>query len=174
MRPDESADRLRAFARANGVDLETCTPQAGIAQMLAFYREVAVEGCDEEDGDMLLFEWGTVDWGQGASFQLGITRQFIDLHPDYGTDDDFDETDDEFEAADDGLTDEDEAGQFSQLRLTFHFDAAPELAALGQGDRWCQEQDELDDFETFVLESPAVRALGGRAAERVEVEHDLV
>jgi hypothetical protein len=173
MRPDESADRLRAFARANGVDLESCGPRAAIAQMLEFYREVSVEGCIDEDGDMLLFEWGTYDWGQGAGFELGITRQFIDLHPDYGTADDYDEDDEDFEH-DVDLDDEDEAGQVSQLRLTLHFAAAPELAALGEGNRWCEAHDALDDFAAFIHESPALRALGARPAQRVEVEHDLV
>lgn len=173
MRPDESAERLRAFAHANGVELEACTPRAGIEHMLAFYREVAVEGCIDEDGDQLLFEWGTVDWGQGATFELAITRQFIDLHPDYGTEDDFDESDEEFEA-DDGLDDEDEAGQVSQLRVAFHFAASPEFAVLGQGNHWCEKQDHLDEFEAFIHESAALRMLGERPALRIEVEHDLV
>ena len=158
MRPDESADRLRAFARANGVDLKKCTPQAGMAQMLAFYREVAVEGCSDEDGDMVLFQWGTYDWGKGKAFELDITRQFIDMHPDYGDDGD----------------DDDEQRQFSQLSLTFHFAPSPELDALGMGNRWCESQADLADFEAYVFGTPPMLALGQARAKRVVVDHELV
>ncbi len=162
MRPDESADRLRDFARANGVDLKKCTPQAGIAQMLAFYREVAVEGCSDEDGDMLLFQWGTYDWGKGKAFELDITRQFIDMHPDYGDDDEDDDGDD------------DEQGQFSQLSLTFHFAPSPELDALDMGNRWCESQADLADFEAYVAGTAPMLSLGDKRAKRVVVDHELV
>jgi len=162
MRPHESADRLREFARANGVDLKACTPLAGIAQMLLFYRDVAVEGCSDEDGDMLLFQWGTYDWGKGPAFDLDVTRQFIDMHPDYGDDEDEDDDDDE------------EQGQFSQLSLTFHFAASPELAALGAGNRWCHTQAELDDFAAYIRGTVAMQALELSRAKRVVLDHELV
>ena len=161
MRPHESADRLRAFARANGVDLKSCAPLVGIAQMLLFYRDVPVEGCSDEDGDMVLFQWGTYDWGKGPAFELDITRQFIDMHPDYGDDDDGD---------DDG----DEQGQFSQLSLTFHFAASPELAALGAGNRWCHSQADLDDFAAYIRATAAMQALEQAKARRIVLDHELV
>ena len=46
--------------------------------MLAFYASERCDGCVlEEDGDMLLFQWGTYNWGDSTHFELNITRQLM-------------------------------------------------------------------------------------------------
>jgi hypothetical protein len=55
----------------------------------------------EEDGDMMLYEWGIFDSGMGPSFQFGLTRQFIRSG----------------DSSDDAIT---------QLRLVIHFDTTDE------------------------------------------------
>ena len=46
--------------------------------MLRFYGDESVAGCrDDGAGDMLLYQWGTYDWGAGESFEFDITRQLI-------------------------------------------------------------------------------------------------
>ena len=46
--------------------------------MLAFYESMRFDDVDlAADGDMLLYQWGTYDWGRGASFEFDITRQLI-------------------------------------------------------------------------------------------------
>jgi len=126
--------------------------------MLAFYREVAVEGCSQNNGDMVLFQWGTHDWGAGPAFEIDITRQFIDMHPTDG----------------DGEDDGDEQGRFSQLSLTYYVASSPELASLGTGNRWCKSTDELEDFVAYVHGTAPMRELGQACATRVEIDHDLV
>jgi hypothetical protein len=46
---------------------------------LTLFQEIKVKGVagDEEDGDMLLFQYGTYDRGESNFFQFDITRQFI-------------------------------------------------------------------------------------------------
>jgi hypothetical protein len=87
------------------VNLSSSTARNGLAQMLAFYASVPATGCGGPDGDMLLFQWGTYDWGKGRHFELNITRQFIEQ----------------------GLEDDD---AISQLSLTYRFTPNPELDAL--------------------------------------------
>jgi len=61
-----------------GQSLDALTPAAGIEAMLAYYAEERVDGCPlDEDGDMLLFQWGTYDWRDGPAFEVSIVRQFI-------------------------------------------------------------------------------------------------
>ena len=46
--------------------------------MLAFYGSVRFDDVDlAADGDMLLYQWGAYDWGEGESFEFDITRQLI-------------------------------------------------------------------------------------------------
>ena len=48
------------------------------ALWVAYYREVRYAGCDRaNDGDMLLFQYGVYDWGDGSYVELDFVRQFI-------------------------------------------------------------------------------------------------
>ena len=68
-------ERHLAQRRARVAEL---TPAHGIDAMLSFYRDVRAADCNGSDqGDMLLYEWGVYDWGQGPRFELGLTRQLI-------------------------------------------------------------------------------------------------
>lgn len=51
---------------------------------LTLFQEIKVKGIvsDDEDGDMLLFQYGTYDWGNGKFFEFNITRQFIKVNED--------------------------------------------------------------------------------------------
>lgn len=117
--------------------------------MFAFYEAVKPEGCGGESGDMLLFQWGTYDWGTGRHFGLNITRQFIE----------------------ESLQDD---GAISQLSLTFRFDPSAELVAFGDGNRWCGGPREVLAVKEFALASAPCIALADRAAETVELDHSYV
>lgn len=135
MRPSESASVFRDRVTRSGLSVEDLTPAEAVAQMLAFYREVRAENCvADEEGDMLLFQWGTYDWGDGKTFQVEFTRQFIEPG------------------------DEDEEGM-SQLSLTLRYSPTDALHELGSGDHWCESPAEAEAFQEFVLANEAYRAV---------------
>src|SRR5262245_16535664 len=95
-----------------GQELASLRPAQGFVAMFDFYMAEPADGCAvEADVDMLLFEWGTYNWGSGESFELNITRQWMAK-----------------DAADE---------EPWQLRLTFHFEPSGALRRLGAGNRWC-------------------------------------
>ena len=122
-------------------------PEVIIACMLDFYRDERVSDCRlEDDEDMLLYQWGTYDWGEGRWFELNITRQFI-------SEDDEDE------------------GVF-QLSVTAKYSPTPELEALRSGNRWCGSPDGLYEFRDFLMDSQALTKLSGQSCDKREVEYN--
>lgn len=88
MKPDSAKKRFLDYVEQSGVKLSSLSPTQGINLMLDFYSDERAEGCQiEEDGDMLLFQWGVYDWGEREHFEVNITRQFIEI----GREDDEDE-----------------------------------------------------------------------------------
>ncbi len=133
-----------------GRSLAGLSPAEGIQLMLDFYREVRFDGCPlEEDGDMLLFQWGLEGEGRQREFQCDISRQFI-----------------EAEVSEDDT--------ISQLSLTFHFAPSAALLALKEGNRWCSLPDELAGFEAFITASKVYRAVEHLQPARVTLECEEV
>lgn len=134
MSPRTCELRFADILEAAGFAPEDVPPEAGIRLMLGFYRDERVEGClIDEDGDALLYQWGTYDWGEGEAFDLNITRQLIDGD---GEDEDI-----------------------LQLGLTFRFEPSAELRRAGAGNRWCFSPVELDELRYFIEASPAYAAV---------------
>jgi hypothetical protein len=145
MKPRAAKTRFLKRLEAAGVALNTLTPAAGVEAMLAFYNEERADRCDlDEDGDMLLFQWGINDWGHGPAFEVNLTRQLI--------------------VADD----EDDSPQ--QLSLTFRFDPTVAPKGLKDGNRWCESPDGLAAFRRFVSASKAFQAVGQLAPAGVELQ----
>jgi hypothetical protein len=133
--------------RLGGRSPEALAPLEGIHLMLNFYREERVEGCNvEADGDMLLYQWGTYDWGEGESFELDITSQLI-------------------------VGDGEDDGIF-QLSLTFKFQSAESLRQLGEGNRWCHSPGEVEEFQSFISGMPAL-ALDCKEPSDVQLEYGI-
>lgn len=149
MKPIESAAEFTAFVAAAGLALDDCSPREGLEQMLSFYEGVNVGNCDGPDSDMLLFQWGTYDWGSGKHFELNITRQFIE----------------EEREGDDAI---------SQLSLTFKFEPTAEIELLGAENRWCVGAAELENFRAFVFSSAPLLAIADSKARLVELNHSYV
>jgi hypothetical protein len=115
--------------------------------MLDFYSEVRAEDCDVEgNGDMLLFQWGTYDWGGGRWFELDITRQFI---------------------VGDGEDDE-----IFQLSATAKFKPSSELDSLGSGNQWCENLGKVSAFAEFIASSAPMRILRGTTPDKVEIDYE--
>ena len=136
-------DRIRNV----GESLETLTPSKGIDLMLNFCDDHAVEGCRSDHGDMLLYQWGTYDWGDGESFELDVTRQLI-----------FGEGEDE---------------DIFQLSLTFKFGSTKELGQLAYGNRWCLSRDELEGFRNFIYHSASFLTTNEQLASSVQLEYGI-
>ena len=149
MRPDTSKAAFESFIREHGSAIATLTPAAGIRLMLDFYREVRAEGvvAFEKDGDTLLFEWGTFDWGKGNHFEISINRQFVDAE----------------------LQDDD---AISQLRLVFYFVPTEARLQLKGGDRWCDQPKWLSDLETFIRDNVVYQSVATSSAEAIELYYD--
>jgi len=117
--------------------------------MLDFYRTTPAGCIVEANGDMLLFQWGTYDWGQGLAFEVTITRQLIDA----------------------GAVDDD---AISQLHLTFEYAPPSAFGALGSGNIWCKDRCGLAEFSALLFDHDAVKAVRDVAPTRVSVKHDWV
>ena len=95
---------------------------------------------------MLLFQWGTYNWGEGESFELSLSRQFI-------------EADTEGEDA------------MSQLCLTFKYPPSPELASFGEGNRWCESPSGAQDFAHDIRSSAPYQRLATMVPPSVRLTH---
>lgn len=126
--------------------LETLTPRRALEAMFVFYADLRADDVEiDEDGDMLLYEWGT-SITTGETFQIGITRQFI--YPD----------------------EEDEEPY--QLHLTLYFDPTDALRQLKDGNKWCHSPDKLPAFRKSVEKSAAFKAVADAKPLRVDLYLD--
>lgn len=133
MKAIQALEGFRNFIEQSGQSINQLTPEFAIDLMVDFYSQNRAEDVNlNRDGDMLLFEWGTYDWGSGESFTYNITRQFI-----------FPETFQE----NDSTWEED---VFWQLTLSLVFDPADELRLLNSGEKWCEAPSDTDDFRSFI------------------------
>jgi hypothetical protein len=135
MTPEAAKARFLKPLGTAGLALDTLTPAASAEAVLAYYAE---ERADvrrlADDGDMLLFEWGTHDRGRGPAFDVSIGRQLI--------------------VADD---EEDEPWP---LDLRFRFEPSAGVR-VGEGTgRWCASRGELAAFRRYVTGSRALAAVG--------------
>ena len=135
------------YLARRSTSLHDLTPQAAFEIMRGFYCDVRFDDCSPDaNGDMLLFQWGTYDWGEGPSFEFDFTRQLIQRQAD---DDDI-----------------------WQLHLTLRFEPSDELHALGSGNQWCVSPTKLAGFESFVRGSRAYVAMASRTDGRVELDYE--
>lgn len=122
------------FVQAKGLRVESLTPVQAVECMCEFAKTYRVEGLADADDDMLPFQWGTYDWGDGEFFEYNITRQTIDPDP------------------------AEDAEGIMQLGVTFRFAPEP-FRQFEAGDRWSNEDADIDSFLQVVLASPATGAV---------------
>ena len=143
------------FLKSNGASPDLRSPHAGFDLAVLFYSRVRAEDCDvAADGDMLLFQWGTYDWGAGLHFSFNITRQFIPgLTTDPPMEADF---------------------PILQLSWTFAFKPRPDLRALSSGNRWCHNPGSLPEFDAYVRSLAVHSAVAGAEADAVTLTYEDV
>jgi len=138
-------ERLIADAR---MPLGRLTPAQGLPLVLDFYlNQQAQDAPPEEDGDMLLFQWGTRDRSDTELFELDLTRQFI-----IGS------------AEDENIW---------QLSLTFQFLPTDERRRLRSGSKWCPSPNpgSVDHFDRFVRETAAFQAVAVLEPDAVKLDY---
>lgn len=146
MKPADSEQRLREHLTARGFEATRSPTRMLVAGALDFYQTVPASGLDDEPGaDMLLYQWGTYDWGEGPFFELDLTRQFVEAGA----------------QGDDAM---------SQLSCAALFAPTPALEALGDGNRWCAGRGELPAFVTFIESGAAWAAVRDRVPTRVRID----
>ena len=76
MRPNESQVAFEHFIGAMHGEMQAIPMSDSVNCFLRFYTEVrASRVADEtEDGDMLLFQYGSYDFGNGLDFHFDLTR----------------------------------------------------------------------------------------------------
>jgi hypothetical protein len=148
-RAADSEAALRRFAKDRDAPLDSIDAAALVPLMSSWFdleRPADALGLDE-DGDGLLFEWGTFDFG-ARRFQYGISRQIT--------------------------TAEDDDSEMWQLHVTLHYPADADTAALGQGNHWCFQPSALPAFEQAVAESAATSYARNHRPDRVEITLEQV
>jgi len=150
MKPKDAKKEFEKFIKQSGQSLELLTSQTALSLMLDFYKSVRAEDCPlDEDGDMLLYQWGMYDDKGGKSFHYDLTRQFI-------------------------LADSGGDEGMSQLSLTLYFKATPELKAIKDGNEWCYSPDDLTKFRAFIEKSPAYRATAALKPTNATVRYSRI
>lgn len=127
------ADLLRILKAKSPADL--------FESVCSLYAEVRFPGVIEDEGDMLLYQYGIYDWGDGEYFQLDLTRQFIK-----------------------------EDNDVVQLRTTLLFHPINELRELESASYWCESTSVLDHFEQIIQNSSAYKICRGLVPLNVNVE----
>ena len=153
MKPENALEEFKKLVseKTTGV----ITPAQGIDLMIEFYETTRADHCDIDcDGDMLLFEWGIYDWGNGEFFEYSITRQFI-----------FPITcvDDEDEWEDDAIY---------QLKLNFLFEPTEILRKVESGSVWCERPAQIADFKVEIKENKASEIANSIKPAKVEISFE--
>lgn len=135
MHPSESASLFEAAVFATARTVAELDAAAALTRMEDFYRYVRAKNCIlDEDGDTLHCQWGVNTQGAEKTFQLELSRHFIEPG------------------------DEDEDGM-SQLSLTLTYAPAPALLALAPGTCQCNQPADLPEFKKTIRASPSFQAL---------------
>lgn len=144
--PSDSVSAMQAFLAKRGLTASDVMVPQLVDSTIEFYRAVRATGlAADPQADMLLFQWGTFDWGQGEYFEIDLTRQFIVAGA----------------AGDDAI---------SQLRFTAYFPPTSQLRAIPTANRWCRHVAEVASFALFIRDSLAYRTAETIKPSKVELQ----
>ena len=138
----DALDVLQERLRAAQLSLETLPVHEGVAAMASFYRDERADDVDlEDDGDMLLVQWGPqVIRGQTSSFVVDVTRQFMSPEQD---------------------------GEVVQLSLRFSFPLDAGLEEIASDNQWFETPDDVDEVEALVRSREVFEVVARRTDARV-------
>ena len=138
--------KFEEYLTERAVDLTAVSGADAVELMIGWYETQRVDDVSIHSGDMLLFQWGTYDWGNGPSFEYNITRQLIG----------HDQEDDEI----------------WQLSLTIHAAPTSEAKAVGAGNRWCAGVADLAELREFISRSPATEFIRTATLTSIELGYE--
>ena len=145
VKPARSERALVKIFKARHLNPDLFTVEDMVKTTLGFYGTVRAAVSPEPDSDMMLFEWGTFDWGNGEFFQVSMTRQFTEKRL-FGGD-----------------------PRLSQLHARVYFDSPTRFATLGKSHIWCHSIEELGDFTLTVMNGSIVDATATLSPHHSEI-----
>lgn len=146
MQIDDAQNLLNRLITEKGLKLEDITLNDGLCIFNTYYHDYRFENCNlEEDGDMLLYEWGTYSWNDNL-FQISLGRQFIS-----------------------NFADGDEA--FKQLHLIFFYPEGTFNKDLS-GNKWFSNPNNTDEIISFVSNQDIFKSLLDSKPVKVEIDFD--
>ena len=126
--PKEAITAFEKQLKNSIIDFHNISVELLIDQQLTFYKKIRAKNVSyENDGDMILFQWGTYDWGEGKYFQFDIARQFIE-------------------------TDKNGDDAISQFHTILFYDPNS-IGEEIQGNKWFNNYKNTDEIKIFILQS---------------------
>lgn len=147
MRVADGEAAFRRFLQSRNLEVRSISVADAINVWIDFYKAQRFD--DVEEGmDWLWFQYGTYDWGNGVSYQLDLTRQFI-------------------------LSGETDDAAIWQMHLVLHFPPGPEhtsgLPSLDSGMEECDDPADAEAFRERIVASDPVTRVEGMEPARVEL-----
>lgn len=134
-----------AQLRKKGLSYIALSIQESIESTISFYLSKRVYNTKmEANGDMLLYQWGTYDWGKGKFFQVDITRQII--VPD----------------------------SMHQMSTTVYFESNGVTDKIGSGNKWCEDLEDVESFKQFIDDHQITKKLEGQIQLKSSVVYSPV
>jgi hypothetical protein len=138
------------FLDARGLTLDDSDGEVVISALLDWYETERADDAApiKDDGDQLLFQWGTYDWGAGPFFEVSLARQLIASS-----------------AADESIR---------QLSLTFRYPATEHTEGLYRDAWWCRGPEDVPGFRDDILSNPVIELVRGQAPTMVRLTFGMV
>jgi hypothetical protein len=136
---------FNTYAKGKGIDVDGLSLSDFPHLLIDYHKDVEfTEVSRADDGDMLLFQYGTYDWGEGLFFEIDFTRQFYQF---------FTDTDDH---------------EIIQQSFTFYLDPK-DLDHVTSFNLWSNALESIEEFETMILKSEGYIEAVRRTPEKFEI-----
>lgn len=137
------------FLQAKDFNFKEISLKNFLNLFIEYFEEIKFKGFNEEnDGDMLLFQYGNYDWGKGRKFEVNFTRQLYEIFPD-------------------------ESHQILQLGITFYYDCES-FSNVKSFNKWSCESESLEDFLHIIFDSDGFQNALLQNPNNKEIFVDLV
>ena len=127
-------------------ELEGYTGLELLKRQIHLFKTTPFEEFTSSNADMLLFQFGCYDWGEGEFFELDVTRQ-LSGEPD---------------------------SPIEQLHCTISYPVNDSLLKLGEDNFWCENRFDVAKFESRVLNHDAFQLCIPLKVNKSEIEVECV